>query len=81
MAMSEMSMSHLHTYMVCVFVACQAPIYFTFCILPLGWWENMQTLQVDSCHNLDPLNGSDFLHCWVTGSIWLERAESLITKQ
>ena len=25
--------------------------------------------------------GADFLHCWVTDSIWLEHAESLITKR
>ena len=25
--------------------------------------------------------GADFLHCWVTDSIWLELAESLITKR
>ena len=27
------------------------------------------------------IGGTDFLHCWVTDSILLERAESLITKQ
>ena len=27
------------------------------------------------------IGGADFLHCWVANSIWLERAESLITKQ
>ena len=27
------------------------------------------------------IGGTDFLHFWVTDSIWLERAESLITKQ
>ena len=27
------------------------------------------------------IGGADFLHCWVTDSISLERAESLITKQ
>ena len=27
------------------------------------------------------IGGADFLHCWVVDSIWLERAESLITKQ
>ena len=27
------------------------------------------------------VGGTDFLHCWVTGSISLERAESLITKR
>ena len=26
------------------------------------------------------IGGVDFLHCWVANSIWLERAESLITK-
>ena len=26
------------------------------------------------------IGGADFLHCWVANSIWLERAESLITK-
>ena len=26
------------------------------------------------------IGGTDFLHCWVADSIWLERAESLITK-
>ena len=25
------------------------------------------------------IGGANFLHCWVTDSIWLERAESLIT--
>ena len=25
------------------------------------------------------IDGTDFLHCWVVNSIWLERAESLIT--
>ena len=25
------------------------------------------------------IGGADFLHCWVANSIWLERAESLIT--
>ena len=41
-------------------------------------------------HEREPLNsqllvlrigGADFLHCWVADSIWLERAESLITKR
>ena len=41
-------------------------------------------------HELAPLNsqllvlrigGANFLHCWVADSIWLERAELLITKQ
>ena len=27
------------------------------------------------------IGGADFLHCWVVDSVWLERAESLITKQ
>ena len=27
------------------------------------------------------ISGADFLHCWVANSIWLERAESLITKR
>ena len=27
------------------------------------------------------IGGADFLHCLVADSIWLERAESLITKQ
>ena len=27
------------------------------------------------------IGGADFLHCWATDSIWLERAESLITKR
>ena len=27
------------------------------------------------------IGGADFLHCWVTDSISLERAESLITKR
>ena len=27
------------------------------------------------------IGGADFLHCWVANSIWLERAESLITKR
>ena len=26
------------------------------------------------------IGGTDFLHCWVADSIWLELAESLITK-
>ena len=26
------------------------------------------------------IGGADFLHCWVANSIWLEHAESLITK-
>ena len=26
------------------------------------------------------IGGADFLYCWVANSIWLERAESLITK-
>ena len=26
------------------------------------------------------IGGANFLHCWVADSIWLERAESLITK-
>ena len=26
------------------------------------------------------IGGADLLHCWVANSIWLERAESLITK-
>ena len=25
------------------------------------------------------IGGTDFIHCWVVDSIWLERAESLIT--
>ena len=25
------------------------------------------------------IGGTDFLHCWIANSIWLERAESLIT--
>ena len=41
-------------------------------------------------HERSPLNSqwlvlrigdADFLHCWVANSIWLERAESLITKR
>ena len=27
------------------------------------------------------IGGADFLHCWVADSIWLELAESLITKR
>ena len=27
------------------------------------------------------ISDANFLHCWVADSIWLERAESLITKQ
>ena len=27
------------------------------------------------------IGGADFLHCWVAYSIWLEHAESLITKR
>ena len=27
------------------------------------------------------IGGADFLHCWVANCIWLERAESLITKR
>ena len=27
------------------------------------------------------IGGTDFLHCWVANSIWLECAESLITKR
>ena len=27
------------------------------------------------------IDGADLLHCWVANSIWLERAESLITKR
>ena len=27
------------------------------------------------------IGGADFLHCWVVDSVWLERAESLITKR
>ena len=27
------------------------------------------------------IGGADFFHCWVADSVWLERAESLITKQ
>ena len=27
------------------------------------------------------IGAADFLHCWVANSIWLERAESLITKR
>ena len=27
------------------------------------------------------IGGADFLHCWVANSIWLEHAESLITKR
>ena len=27
------------------------------------------------------IGGADFLHCWVADSIWLEHAESLITKR
>ena len=26
------------------------------------------------------IGGEDFLHCWVVDSVWLERAEALITK-
>ena len=26
------------------------------------------------------IGGANFLHCWVVDSVWLERAESLITK-
>ena len=41
-------------------------------------------------HKRTPLNshrlvlrigGVDFFYCWVANSIWLERAESLITKR
>ena len=41
-------------------------------------------------HERSPLNsqwlvlrigGADFLHYWVANSVWLERAESLITKR
>ena len=27
------------------------------------------------------IGGEDFLHCWVVDSVWLERAEALITKR
>ena len=27
------------------------------------------------------IGGADFFHCWVANSIWLERAELLITKR
>ena len=27
------------------------------------------------------IGGADFLHCWIVDSVWLERAESLITKR
>ena len=27
------------------------------------------------------IGGADFLHCWVANSIWLKRAELLITKR
>ena len=27
------------------------------------------------------IGGADFLHCWLVDSVWLERAESLITKR
>ena len=27
------------------------------------------------------IGGADFLHCWVVDSVWLERAESLVTKR
>ena len=27
------------------------------------------------------IGGADFLHCWVVDSVWLQHAESLITKQ
>ena len=27
------------------------------------------------------IGGANFLHCWFADSMWLERAESLITKQ
>ena len=27
------------------------------------------------------IGGANFLHCWVVDSIWLEHAESLITKR
>ena len=27
------------------------------------------------------IGGTDFLHCWVANSIWLELAESLITRR
>ena len=27
------------------------------------------------------IGGADFLHCWVANSVWLERAELLITKR
>ena len=27
------------------------------------------------------IGAANFLHCWIANSIWLERAESMITKQ
>ena len=33
-----------------------------------------------SCDSTYRISGAEFLHCWVADSIWLERAESSITK-
>ena len=61
-------------------------VYYLFSeLVPRGWF-----FEHAWAHKQAPLNlhwlvlrigGADFLHCWVADSIWLERAESLITKR
>ena len=61
----------------------------TICVLS-GWscvkrmvfwaWAHEQ-VSLNSQWLVLRISGADFLHCWVVDSIWLELAESLITKR
>ena len=50
--------------------------------MPGGWFSSMgaRTGAINLQWLVLRIGGADFLHCWLANSVWLERAESLITK-
>ena len=46
-----------------------------------AWGARTGTIKLAMARYSGLHGGADFLHCWVANSIWLERAESLITKR
>ena len=48
-------------------------------LVPRGWF--FECGRTNGAIKLAVAGGADFLHCWVTDSIWLECAGLLITKQ
>ena len=45
-------------------------------VVPRGWFSSMgaRTAPLNSQWLVHKIGGADFLHCWVTDSIWLERS-------